>query len=350
MSADEDFVCALCHELIYEPVVLPCSHAFCRACLVDCLHRGPSARRCPLCRKLLHATAKEDLVPCAAFGSLLAERFPEEYARRGAAEKAVAEPESEGSPPDSQEELPLFVLESILPLQRLHLNVFEPRYRALVRVALQSGRRFGLVGFDGNGSHLKHGVEAVIEACEQTADGRFQLQIVATRAFKIMEASLHESGYLLATVRFPCLEKAPDSEEVQTAEALLPDLEEWQGFVRAERPHHLDGILRQLGPRPPCTQPGAMALWAAALLNPLPPLGVAPELRADVLAAETAAARLQVVKRGLSASLEHLRLLANSPARRWVLMFSRLPAPVALTAVVVVACIVSAAFPGQARG
>ena len=78
----------------------------------------------------------------------------------------------------------------------------------------------------------------------------------------------------------------------------------------------------------PCAHPalvGAMALWAepwpnttatrmsftdvrgrhvasnlckAALLNPLPPLGVAPELRADVLAAETAAARLQVVKRG----------------------------------------------------
>ena len=27
----------------------------------------------------------------------------------------------------SKQELPLFVLESILPLQRLHLNVFEPR-------------------------------------------------------------------------------------------------------------------------------------------------------------------------------------------------------------------------------
>jgi len=349
MSTNEDFVCALCHELIYEPVVLPCSHAFCRACLVDCLHRGPSSRRCPLCRKLLHATSKEDLVPCAAFATLLAERFPEEYASRAAAEKAAAEPETEGSASDGHEELPLFVLESILPLQRLHLNVFEPRYRALVRVALQSGRRFGLVGFDASGSHLKHGVEAVIEVCEQTHDGRFQLQIVASRPFTILEASLHESGYLLATVRFPSAEKVPASEEVETAESLLPDLEEWQGFVRAERPHQLEGILRQLGPRPPCTQPGAMALWAAALLNPLPPLGVAPELRADVLAAETVAARLQVVKRGLKASLEHLRLLANSPARRWILMFTRLPAPVALTAVVVVACIVSAAFPGQAR-
>ena len=36
----------------------------------------------------------------------------------------------------------------------------------------------------------------------------------------------------------------------------------------------------------------------AALLNPLPPLGLAPELRAQVLQADTAVARLRAVGRG----------------------------------------------------
>ena len=34
----------------------------------------------------------------------------------------------------------------------------------------------------------------------------------------------------------------------------------------------------QLGPRPPASAPMALALWAAALVNPLPSLGVAHEL------------------------------------------------------------------------
>ena len=83
-----------------------------------------------------------------------------------------------------------------------------------------------------------------MQVCEQTHDGRFQLQIVASRPFKILEAgrvwsacpkprkktvlmtnprstksasfaseaSLHESGYLLATVRFPTTEKAKNGQ------------------------------------------------------------------------------------------------------------------------------------------
>lgn len=52
-------------------------------------------------------------------------------------------------------------------------------------------------------------------------------------------------------------------------------------------------------------------------MNPLPPLGLAPELRAQVLQADTAVARLRAVGRGLDTSLEHLRVLSKSPIRRW---------------------------------
>jgi len=50
-QAEEDsdsFECAICLELLCEPLQLPCSHVFCRSCLIcDSTREG----RCPLCRQ-----------------------------------------------------------------------------------------------------------------------------------------------------------------------------------------------------------------------------------------------------------------------------------------------------------
>ena len=35
------------------------SSRFCKHCLAECMHSGPASRRCPLCRRLLHATKVE---------------------------------------------------------------------------------------------------------------------------------------------------------------------------------------------------------------------------------------------------------------------------------------------------
>lgn len=346
MPCLEDCECALCHELIIHPVVLPCAYVFCKHCLAECMHSGPASRRCPLCRRLLHATKVEDLAVCSLLSSFLEEKFPEEYQKR--CEQAKDFPELR--PSEERQELPLFVLDPMLPLQRLHLNVFEPRYCALVRLSLASGRRFGMVGFDRNMSHLQHGVEVVIEDCMQSPNGHFQVRIVGTRVFRILQASQHADGYILATVDFPNVEAASletDGNDLnEEVDQMIRKLNDWQEMVRAERPQQMESILRDLGPRPATTQVGAFALWAAALLNPLPPLGLAPELRAQVLQADTAVARLRAVRRGLDTSLEHLRVLSKSPIRRWCLYLFRLPAPVMMTTVMVCACLISAIFPG----
>jgi hypothetical protein len=69
----------------------------------------------------------------------------------------------------------------------------------------------------------------------------------------------------------------------------------------------LASILSELGARPSVETPTALALWAAALLNPLPALGVAPEIRPAVLIASSAENRLAAVERGIRRSLENLR-------------------------------------------
>uniref|UniRef100_A0A3B4H3E6 RING-type domain-containing protein n=1 Tax=Pundamilia nyererei TaxID=303518 RepID=A0A3B4H3E6_9CICH len=34
--SEEDFLCPVCHEVFTDPVVLSCSHSFCKDCLQKC--------------------------------------------------------------------------------------------------------------------------------------------------------------------------------------------------------------------------------------------------------------------------------------------------------------------------
>lgn len=68
----------------------------------------------------------------------------------------------------------------------------------------------------------------------------------------------------------------------------------------------LKRVQHELGPRPPPERPTLLALWGAALLNPLPPLGVATELRGAVLEAEGALMKLSILERGLLKSIDNL--------------------------------------------
>ena len=58
--------------------------------------------------------------------------------------------------------------------------------------------------------------------------------------------------------------------------------------------------------RPPSSPPGERALWVAALINPLPALGVALEIRPAVLSASTVSERLSIVTMGIRSSIGHL--------------------------------------------
>lgn len=65
-------------------------------------------------------------------------------------------------------------------------------------------------------------------------------------------------------------------------------------------------VQQELGPRPPPEYPTLLALWGSALINPLPALGVATELRGAVLEAEGAANKLAILERGLIKSINNL--------------------------------------------
>ncbi|XP_044035219.1 E3 ubiquitin-protein ligase TRIM35-like [Siniperca chuatsi] len=48
-SSEEDFCCPACHDIFKDPVLLSCSHSFCKGCLQS-WWRGKQVQECPLCR------------------------------------------------------------------------------------------------------------------------------------------------------------------------------------------------------------------------------------------------------------------------------------------------------------
>jgi len=96
--------------------------------------------------------------------------------------------------------------------------------------------------------------------------------------------------------------------------ALSEELEglvhQWKELVvskgREREPNQIQNILQDIGDMPPADQPMDRALWVAALINPLPALGVSLEIRPAVLCSPTASNALQIVHGGLTTSIAHL--------------------------------------------
>lgn len=114
-----------------------------------------------------------------------------------------------------------------------------------------------------------------------------------------------------ANARVEWLDPEPEQTPSEHAQlmwsAMRPQVDQWLDLVQSrghERmPNHLSMVLESLGPCPSPDRPGALGLWLAALINPIPPLGVAPEVRPRVLLSGSADERLAVVYAGLARSI-----------------------------------------------
>lgn len=85
-SEEDALECAICLDLFCEPLRLTCSHTFCRACLVQAVHR-----RCPLCRTEWVADFDpSSAVVDEAIRSMAQRIRPAEYAERLAEALAMA--------------------------------------------------------------------------------------------------------------------------------------------------------------------------------------------------------------------------------------------------------------------
>jgi Lon protease-like protein len=99
--------------------------------------------------------------------------------------------------------LPIFPLTGVLllPRGRLPLNIFEPRYRAMTRDAMDGERLIGMVQPSDppirelNPTVYPTGCAGRITSCSETDDGRFLITLTGVSRFRIKEELPLLSGY-----------------------------------------------------------------------------------------------------------------------------------------------------------
>lgn len=94
-------------------------------------------------------------------------------------------------------ELPIFPLGGVmlLPRGQLPLNIFEPRYIAMVDEAIATSRLIGMVQPKEDGNIYNVGCAGRIGSYNETADGRYEIVLNGVCRFKINEELPQQKGY-----------------------------------------------------------------------------------------------------------------------------------------------------------
>ncbi|GAB2220984.1 hypothetical protein Droror1_Dr00012145 [Drosera rotundifolia] len=186
----DNFDCTLCLKLLYDPITTPCGHTFCRSCLFQSMDRS---NKCPLCRTVLFITPRT-CATSVTLNNIIQKTFPEEYAERKLEHKSLTNL--------GVDLIPLFVMDAVLPCQKFPLNIFEPRYRLMVRRIMEGNHRMGMVIVDSTtGDIADFACEVEITECEPLPDGRFYIEVEGRRRFHILR-SWDQDGYRVAEVEW----------------------------------------------------------------------------------------------------------------------------------------------------
>ena len=220
----QDYECVLCHELLFQPSVLSCGHSFCQGCVIQMIKtKRANFNQCPICRRPQRFTGPQDVVVCKTFDELLTAAFPDLTAERAALMSTELERQgtsgtSAGA--DGQTQLPLFLLDPMLPKQRIDLHIFEPRYCRMIGEALEGSGRFGMCGYPAVGLVGHLGTEAEIINSVPLPGGRWNITCVGRRIFKIESLvppqNIETADLSVANIRFVDL-NAEDASVTATA-------------------------------------------------------------------------------------------------------------------------------------
>lgn len=112
--------------------------------------------------------------------------------------------------------LPLFVMSNLYPSHRTALNIFEPRYRLMIRRCLEGSQLFGMVEHDPTNLKGFYPTGTVVRIVNSTPqpDGRYLIEIVAEGRVTITD-SWEMDGYAVgcATPLVDNVEEHPPTQE-----------------------------------------------------------------------------------------------------------------------------------------
>lgn len=193
----DDFDCALCYRLLWQPVTTPCGHTYCRACIDRSLDHKPE---CPLCKASIPAFHKSNTGVTEFVEATVKRMLPGDYCQR---QKTHEDEMNEllGSGNDGSQ-IPVFVCTMSFPAVPCPLHVFEPRYRLMIRRAMESGaRQFGMCVGSPETGFSDYGTMLEIRDIQYFDDGRSVVDTIGGKRFRVLSRGVKD-GYNTAKVEY----------------------------------------------------------------------------------------------------------------------------------------------------
>uniref|UniRef100_A0A8C6KWS6 LON peptidase N-terminal domain and ring finger 2 n=1 Tax=Nothobranchius furzeri TaxID=105023 RepID=A0A8C6KWS6_NOTFU len=190
-----DLECSLCMRLFYEPVATPCGHTFCLKCLERCLDHNPN---CPLCKENL----SEYLASRGYSKTFLMEEVLQRYLGDELTERKKIHEEEMTELSNLNQEMPIFVCTMAFPTIPCPLHVFEPRYRLMIRRAMETGtKQFGMCIADELKGFADFGCMLQVRDVKFFPDGRSVVDTIGVSRFKVLNHGQRD-GYHTAKIEY----------------------------------------------------------------------------------------------------------------------------------------------------
>lgn len=212
--------CLVCYALFCDPLTAGCGHTFCRSCLHRILDHSP---HCPVCRRRLALNPLLNRAACPSNERLdrIIETFwIDELRTRREAIAAERHGQFEGF------DIALFVLTLAFPMMPTFLHIFEPRYRLMIRRAMDGNRTFGMVlpkraRSANEPNFYELGTLLRIVNVQYYPDGRSLIETIGISRFRVLRHGTVD-GYAMCDIERVDDISLEDEEAVEAQEATTP--------------------------------------------------------------------------------------------------------------------------------
>ena len=215
--------CQVCYALMLDPLTTSCGHTFCRKCVARVLDHSTM---CPICRRDLPMPPGLRNVPGnKRLSELLNGLCPDLVAARA---EAAAQEEV---PMLGEENVPLFVCTLAYPSMPTFLHIFEPRYRLMIRRAIDTGDgKFGMLMYNrravpqgnlGSVDFLQYGTLVHISNLQYMPDGRSLIETRGISRFRVKHWDMLD-GYIVGNIERLNDISLAEEEQVEATETTGP--------------------------------------------------------------------------------------------------------------------------------